>query len=195
MPSALEIKSQNEHLWRRWEQFRLAGERVASALSELPEVQKISLIGSCARPLWKEVPRFREYRRARIEVWHEVKDVDLAVWLTEFGRLKELHRAKMAALNDLLATKKIGVASHQVEIFLFEPGSDRYQGRLCAFAACPKGKPDCQVEGCGRIRFLKRHENFRWRPEALSPDRSFVFYENGRFISLPATDGPHEQSE
>jgi hypothetical protein len=35
-----------------------------------------------------------------------------------------------------------------------------YLGRLCYFAQCPKGKPDCRVEGCGAMPFLKQHEDF-----------------------------------
>ena len=47
------------------------------------------------------------------------------------------------------------VASHQLDVFLIEPGSDRYLGRLCSFSACPKGKRDCLVPGCGAIPFNK----------------------------------------
>ncbi|RIK91954.1 MAG: hypothetical protein DCC73_13985 [Proteobacteria bacterium] len=35
------------------------------------------------------------------------------------------------------------VTNHQVNAFLFEPGSDRYLGRLCSFSQCPKHKPEC----------------------------------------------------
>jgi hypothetical protein len=34
-------------------------------------VVKVALFGSVAVPLVKEIPRFREYQQARIEVWHE----------------------------------------------------------------------------------------------------------------------------
>jgi len=51
---------------------------------EFPEVQAIAVIGSVAKPLWKEVPRFREFRREGIEfgtnagsrsgVWIDLQD-------------------------------------------------------------------------------------------------------------------------
>ena len=34
----------------------------------------------------------------------------------------------------------IGIASHQVDVFILEPCADRYLGRLCDFNACPRGK-------------------------------------------------------
>ena len=43
-------------------------------------------------PLWKEVLRFRSYRRARIALWHECADVDIAVWLSRLDRLREMRR-------------------------------------------------------------------------------------------------------
>ena len=52
-----------------------------------PFINAIALTGSAARLLWKEVPRFREYRRRGIEVWHECSDVDLVIWLDSFDQL------------------------------------------------------------------------------------------------------------
>jgi hypothetical protein len=65
----------------------------------------------------------------------------------------------------------VGVAHHQVDVFLFEPGSDRYLGRLCTYAVCPKGKPECSTPGCGREPLLKQHDDFTFDPDALSEDR------------------------
>ena len=68
-----------------------AGERnLAIALSRLPEVRKVAAFGAIAQPLRMQVPRFGQYRRYRIEVPHECADLDLAVWLDDFSRLKEL---------------------------------------------------------------------------------------------------------
>lgn len=65
----------------------------------LHRVVAIAVIGSVAKALWKEVPRFREFRRARIEVWHECKDLDLALWLDSQERLGMLCRAAAAGLS------------------------------------------------------------------------------------------------
>jgi alpha-D-ribose 1-methylphosphonate 5-triphosphate diphosphatase PhnM len=54
----------NHFLLERHRQFRAAADVVAEAWMAFPEVRAIALIGSVAGPLWKEVPRFREYRRS-----------------------------------------------------------------------------------------------------------------------------------
>ena len=66
----------------------------------------------------------------------------------------------------------IGIASHQVDGFILEPVTDRYLGRLCDFNACPKGKTECRVPGCGNVALLRQHEGFRWRAEGLTEGRA-----------------------
>jgi len=173
---------------RRQRDFRAAAEYVAEALARLPVVRKIVLFGSVVAPLKKEVPRFREYRRAEIEVWHECWDADLAVWTSDLASLRSLQQARSQALNDLLTEKSIGVAHHQVEIFLMEPGTDRYLGRLCCFGACPKGKPECVVPGCGSVKFLKRHAGFILHSDALAPSRAVLLYDAGRPLGEDSSD-------
>jgi predicted nucleotidyltransferase len=68
----------------------------------LPEVQKVVLFGSVAKPLQCEVARFGEYRRANIEVWHECNDVDIAVWISRLDRLRDLQTARSRALGELV---------------------------------------------------------------------------------------------
>ncbi|MEK7408321.1 MAG: hypothetical protein AAB225_24890, partial [Acidobacteriota bacterium] len=133
---------------RRQREFRLAAEYVASAFAEFEAVRKVVLFGSVARPLKKEIPRFKKYRRARQAILRECKDVDLAVWLSGLSLLQRLQRAKGRALNGLFEEREIGVVHHQVDVFLMEPASDRYLSRLCTFGECPKGKPECYVKDC-----------------------------------------------
>ena len=75
------IEEQNRYLLERQRQFRLAADVVVRAWMDFPEVWAIAVIGSVAKPLWKEVPRFSEFRREGIEVWHECGDLDLALWI------------------------------------------------------------------------------------------------------------------
>jgi hypothetical protein len=177
-PTDKDIRETNRYLQRRQQELRRAAEAVATELAGIHQVQKVVLFGSIAIPLKKEVPRFREYRRNRIAVWHECRDVDLAVWLSDLDDLKSLQRARNRALNDLLQAEDIGVAHHQVEMFIMEPGSDRYLGRLCSYGQCPKkGKRDCSIEGCGRHRFLAQHEDFTFHSESLASERSVVLFD------------------
>ena len=140
-------------------------------------MQKVVLFGSVVGPLEKEVPRFREFRRAGIAIYHECQDVDMAVWVSDLGCLKAIQKARSQALNDLFAEKHIGVAHHQVDVFVMGSKTDRYLGRLCIFSSCPKGKDACRVAGCGEPKFLRQHAGFTFEPETLARDISVVLFE------------------
>lgn len=188
-----EIEEQNRYLLRRQRAFRAAADVVADAWATFPEVRAIAVIGSVAKPLWKEIPRFQPFRRLRIELWHECGDLDLAVWIESQHRLGELRRARDAALRKAaMAGTGSGIVGHQVDTFLLEPGSDRYLGRLCSYSQCPKGKRDCATPGCGAIRFNKRIAEFKPRDDLLAmvPDTMLYDHAAGRLrfaVDLPET--------
>lgn len=185
------IDEQNAYLLQPQRQFRMAADVVTDAFATFPEVRAVAVIGSVARKLWKEVPRFREFRRARIEVWHECPDLDLAVWLDSQDRLGALRRALAQALERALkAGTGVSVANHQVDVFLFEPGSDRYLGRLCHYNSCPKGKPACDVPGCGTIPFNKRVDGFAPYAEILAGAPQAMLYVRGEGRIRSALDLP-----
>ena len=188
------IDEQNRYLLRQQHDFRRAADIVTDALMAFEEVEAVAVIGSVAKPLRKEIPRFSEFRRAGIEVWHECKDLDLAVWISSQHRLGELRRARDAALRQAYdAGTGPGTASHQVDVFLIEPGTDRYLGRLCKFSTCPKGKPDCAVPGCGDIPFNKRVEGFVPHADLLATATYATLYRRGvgrlqSAVNLPKAD-------
>lgn len=189
------IAEQNDGLLRRYRGFRCAADAVVAAWRNQPEVVAVALLGSLAVAPWKEVPRFAPYRRARIPLWHECKDVDLAVWLVALRDLDGLRRAKDRALRALQAASGICVASHQVDVFVLEPGTDRYLGRLCQFNRCPKGKTECLVPGCGATRFLQQHEGFQWRPNSLATDRVLQLFDRATGRLARAADLPLPTSD
>ena len=175
--------------------FRLAADAVTAELVGLPEVEKVALIGSVARPLWREVPRFAPFRQLGIPIWHECKDVDLAVWLDDLARLHALNRARSGAVQRLYEGTQVGVAHHQVEIFILQAGSGGYLGRLCTFSQCPKGKIECLVPGCGREPFLRQHVDFTLWRDALNDDRIMRLYDRRAGILRRAADTPVEGRE
>jgi len=187
------IEEQNRFLLERQREFRRAADTVTEAWMAFPEVCAIAVIGSVAKALWKEVPRFREFRREGIEVWHECSDLDLALWVSSQHRLGQLRRAATRALREAYeAGANMSVAGHQLDVFLFEPGTDRYLGRLCSFNECPKGKRDCLAPGCGATPFNKRVEGFEPRADLLAPATRGMLYrrEAGRLqsaLDLPET--------
>jgi hypothetical protein len=188
-PTRQEIAAQDRQMLDQQAQFRLAADAVTAALAGVPEVEAVVLIGSVARPLWREVPRFQPFRHWDVPVWHECKDVDLAVWLDRLDRLQTLNRARSLALHQLFQEKQIGVAHHQVEIFILQ-GEATYFGRLCPFSQCPKGKRECLVPGCGRDPFLQQHAGFTFWPDALAPDGIMPLYDRRRGSLRRAAETP-----
>lgn len=175
-PTDEEIASQNRTLIKRQRDFQLAAEYLTDEFCRMPEVQRLVAFGSVASPLEFEVPRFRKFRRAGVAVRHECKDLDIAVWLTRIDNLRALQKARGRALNRLFEEEDIGVAHHQVDVFIMEHGTDRFLGNLCIYAKCPRGKPKCAVEVCGKVKYLMLHEDFTLDDDALSPDRIRVLF-------------------
>lgn len=185
------VEKQNQYQIERQRQFRVAADVVTEAWVAFPEVRAVAVIGSVAKALWKEVPRFREFRRAGIEVWHECGDLDMALWLDSQERLRELRRAGDRALRVAYeAGLGTSVAGHQVDVFLFEPETDAYLGRLCKYNECPKGKRDCLVPGCGDIPFNKHIAEFTPYPDILAPASYAMLYERGAGRLRSALDLP-----
>ena len=188
------IEENNDRMIGQQREFRVAADVVTGCWLRFPEVQAIAVIGSVAKPLWKEVPRFSEFRKERVEIWHECRDLDLALWINSQHRLGELRRARDLALRDAFASGVgISVANHQLDVFLFEPQSDRYVGRLCSFNQCPKGKPDCFVPGCGAVPFNKQVEGFVPRADLLASAADAMLYRRGEGVLRSALDLPVPQ--
>ena len=181
------ILDMNRMMRRRQNNFREAAKYVASAFAAVAGVEKVALFGSVGAPHNKHAARFRRLRRAGIDILHECRDVDIVAWVSDLGCLRNLQKARSRALNDLLSDRNIGVAHHQVDVFIMEPESDRYLGRLCRFSECPKGKDECRVSGCGTTPFLQRHERFVFNFKSLESERVAVLYERSTYpVGAPA---------
>jgi hypothetical protein len=168
--------------------FRRAADIIAADLTKIPEVRAVALFGSLARPLVREVLRFQPFKRRRIEILHECGDIDLAIAIDRLDHLAALNRARSRAVINLFKETGIGVAHHQVDIFLFGKGWNDYLGRLCTYAQCSKGKVECLMPGCGREPFLKQHEGFVLEPGALAVDRAVPLFERSSGFLRRACD-------
>lgn len=176
-----EVAQENRAMLKRREAFRRVAELTATGFSKLPFVEKVVLFGSVAAPPTKEIPRFRRLRRARVAIYHECNDADLAVWSNDLSQLRALKRVVSEAtnvFNQLICQQEMlpGVAHHQVDVFIFEPGTNRYRGRLCIFGQCPKGKPECKVPGCGAQSFLQLYEDFEIHPRVFTERPSLTLF-------------------
>ena len=186
-----ELEETNEQMLRQHRNFRRAADYVAHGLAAVNVVQRVVLFGSVAAPLVKEIPRFNRLRRAGVEVWHECRDLDLAVWVSDCSALSALRKTQGHALSDLLDDCNIGVAHHQVDVHLLEPGTDRYLGQLCHHATCPKGKPECRVPGCGRSLFLQQFEGYVFEPARLASRPTVTLFDRAAGIGPPEV-GPDD---
>ena len=185
-----EVEEENARSRRRHEQFRIAADALANVFSHSPAVDRVVLFGSVATPLRWDAARSRRFRRAGAALLHECKDVDLAVWVSDVATLDALRKEVSRTANDLWDLFGIGVAHHQFDVFLLEPGTDRYLGRLCHFGTCPKGKPECLVPGCGAAAFLRQHEQFAFDPRSLGEERAVVLFDRGHGIGPPVREAP-----
>jgi hypothetical protein len=187
-----EINEENRTLRMRYDCFREFAALFAREAARLDFVQRVVLFGSVAAPLKKEVPRFRRFRREGVAVWHECKDVDLAVWVSDLTRLRQLKRAVSDATNlwQAIATQKNlpGVPHHAVDVFLLEPGTHRYRGNLCRYGQCPKGKPECEVAGCGAQPFLQLYEDFKFDRFAPFGEHAVVLFDRAAIGPAPADE-------
>jgi predicted nucleotidyltransferase len=154
----------------QYEHFKAAAEYVAAVLSREPTVKRVALFGSVAAGPRTDVG-------ASHRTIHEPKDVDLAVWIDRTTELAHLRLSRSRAVNRLWEEREIGVARHQVDVFLIDAVTGSYLGRLCGFNKCPKHKLECRVENCGKIPFLRQHRDFVFDPRALDADRIQVLYD------------------
>ncbi len=190
-PTTAAIAKEEQWLLERQRVFRVVADRLTAALARCNDIEAIALIGSVARPLRREVPRFAPYKQLRLPIAHECKDVDLAVWVSRVDRLDELRRARGRVINEIIAERGHGPAVHEIEVFLLEPITDRYLGRLCYFRQCPAGKRDCLAVGCGQHQFLKQHDDFSFWPEAIAEGAAVRLYDRaGGGIIAQAADLP-----
>ncbi len=191
IPTKADIAAEESRLLERQRMFRFVADRLAVALSQCQNVEAVALIGSVARPLWREVPRFAPYRQQRLPIAHECKDVDLAVWTSRLDGLDELRRARGRVVQDMVADRGHGPAVHEIEVFLLEPATNHYLGRLCYFRQCPAAKRDCRVAGCGQQPFLKQHDAFLFWPDAIAESAAIRLYDrSGGGIIARAADLP-----
>ncbi len=88
-----------------------------------------------------------------------------------------------------------GVPHHAVDVFLFEPGTQRFRGNLCYFGSCPKGKIDCEVSGCGAQPFLRLYEKFEFDRTCLFSEHNVVLFERNSTATQDAPFGGDDSNE
>jgi hypothetical protein len=195
-PEDDEIEEENGLMQRRQRLFRWAAQAIAVALSELAEIEKVAAFGAVSQPLEMEVPRFRKFRRHGVEILHECGDLDLAIWLNDLSRLREVKKAMARGLALTQNTPYGGVAHHQVDVHVFDSARGQYCGRLCIFGQCPKPpKRECLVPGCGKQPFLQQFEGYRFKPGLFASEPKVILFDRSAsfLVPLPRIDGKRRE--
>ncbi|HEY3454726.1 MAG TPA: hypothetical protein VGK64_09010 [Bryobacteraceae bacterium] len=195
-PSENDIDEQEGLMLRRQRLFRWAAQAISVAVSEIAEVEKVAAFGAVAQPLETEVPRFRAFRRHHIAILHECADLDLAIWMNDLSRLRDLKNAMARGLALVQNTPYGGVAHHQVDVHLFDSSTGQYRGRLCIFGKCPKPqKLQCLVPGCGAQPFLQQLDNYHFKSSFFAAAPKVILFERptGFLARPPHIEGNQRQ--
>jgi cupin 2 domain-containing protein len=168
---------------RRYQGFLHAALKLAERLSEFPEVERIALFGSLAKPPFRESYRYKR----RIWAFHEPKDIDMAIWLSSLKNLKVMRRT-IATLAESVAKKAPGICAGNVELFVFDSKSSKYLGRVCHYKHCPYNDANCRVDGCGKPSHLKIASDFMLYPDAVSRINSQLLFERTSTNLAPASN-------
>jgi uncharacterized protein YnzC (UPF0291/DUF896 family) len=191
------VDEENRRSLKRRDDFRFAADFIAEQMKSVPEVVRIKLFGSVAGPLELISHKFQKHRHYGKVFYREVGDLDLAVWLTGYDSIETIQSIRNKSSGLLYSEKGIGIAHHQIEIFIFYAITNEYIGRICIFSKCPNaGKKECRVEGCGAIRHVRKHEEFSLYEDALSEEKSVVLFEReqggGFFSTIRGEEVPHD---
>ncbi len=137
-----QLNEDDRYTLRRYEDFRAAAGCVAEAFARVQAVRRVALFGSVAlSPTIESGHRRRGYL-------HEPKDVDLGVWLDDVVNLDSLRKLSAQALNRLWHDEEIGVAHHQIDIFLLDA-----TGKYPRPAVPLQSMPETQTGvSCGGLR-------------------------------------------
>jgi cupin 2 domain-containing protein len=156
----------------RYQGFLYAATQLTERLIDFPEVERIVLFGSLAKP------PFRERYRCKKRIWafHHPKDIDLAIWLSSLENLGAMRRV-LAMLVQSVFKKAPGICEGAMELFVFDSHSSKYLGRVCHSKQCPRADIDCMREGCGKPLHLKIESDFTLRPDAISRINSQLLFE------------------
>ena len=119
----------------------------------------------------EELLHARKYRAKQI------KDVDLAIWVSNTNQFGLIRRALSAGINEFISRGKYGVSNNEFDIFLIDSESNKFLGNLCRYATCPKGKDDCSVRGCGKVPHLQKFKQFTFFPDAANQDKRIDIYD------------------
>ena len=165
---------------------------VAKEIAKVESVEKIVIFGSLAKNAkkWMELDGIvakkpveegeywlfnntnlaaaihkEEQLRSRKSPFKQMKDVDLAIWISSTDELGLIRKALGMPMKEYISSGKFGVSNNEFDIFLLDAGINKYLGNLCRYATCPKGKDDCNVRGCGKVPHLQKFKQFVLFPE------------------------------
>ena len=180
--------TEDKNALKQHQSFIVVALELAERLTEHPEIERISLFGSLARPpILEPHPYSKRLRDRGVHIFHSPKDIDLAIWLSSLTNLGAIRKMMTKTVSDM-AEQTPGLCDDAVELFVFDHRSGTYLGRICHFNKCPKEHTDCFIQGCGTPKHLKTMKDFVLHPEAISRVNSEIVFERTPTVELPNTN-------
>ena len=160
--------------------YRIVAGQVADEMSKIDWVTRIVLFGSAGKPLKKDFRRYLTYSRRKTEIWHECRDIDLAVWVERQDSLLDLYRARGTAVKEcsMIYPGISGLPHFLVEVHIMDTGTNQHLGELCLYKECPRyGVRECRAaNGCGSTSLLRTLPEFFLRSKALDESQSMELF-------------------
>jgi len=166
----------------RYHEYITVATQLAERLIEFPEVERIVLFGSLAKP-----PFRRRFKYKKRMYFHYPKDIDLALWLSSLENLDAMRQVLTMPLPPA-SQKARGIRESNMKLFVFDSHSSKYLGRVCHSNRCPHGGFECMCAWSGKPPYLKTTHDFVLHPDAISRISSQLLFERTPAKLIPASN-------
>ena len=179
--------TEDKNALKQHQSFIAVALELAGRLVENPEVERIALFGSLARPpILEPHPYSKRLRERGVHIFHSPKDIDLAIWFSSLSNLGAIRKTMTKTVSDM-AEQTPGICEGSVELFVFDHQTGKHLGQVCHFSKCPR-YANCSAHGCGMPKHLKIEKDFVLYPDAISRVNSEILFERTPTVDLPNTN-------
>ena len=185
------LAEEDERAIARQNMFRSIADLTARAWADIPGVEAVGATGGLVKKLWREMPYWRRRGEPSLASLHSL---EMAVWVSSTDCMLRLRRAFKKVLED--ATGRgvpHGMADHFLKAVIYDAATESYLGIACIYNTCPKGKPGCEVPGCGAVRLLRQYDDYDRFDAEADRLRAHILFRRGQGIVARAIDLPDSE--
>lgn len=191
-PTRYEILAEeDERAIARQKMFRSIADLTARAWADIQGVEAVGATGGLVKKLWREMPYWRRRGEPSLASLHTL---DMAVWVSSTHCIPRLRRTFAKVLQDATARGvPHGMADHFLSAVVYDAQTQAYLGFACTYSTCPKGKPGCEVPGCGAVRLLRQFHDYDHSDAEADRLRAHILFRRGQGIVARAVDLPDSE--